>query len=199
MMLSKIFEISPAVAFLATYLVTRDLIITTIAIMITTVIAFSLQLLIYKKATRIQTVVAVAVILFGLPTVLLNDPQIIKWKATVVSLLIALTIAVCQFVLKRNPFAFVFGKEIPLPSEIWLKLSLMWMVYFVINALINMVVAFHLPDIFNVSEQEAELLWVNFKSYGNGILNMAFALISGFYVYKKNPQAFAELSKIKKE
>ncbi len=197
-MLSKLLELSPAVAFLGTYLYTYDMITTTIAIMATTVVAFSLQLIIFKHATRMQIMVAVAIIIFGLPTVLLNDPQIIKWKATVINILIAFIIALFQFVLKKNPFAFIFGKEIPLPADIWLKLSLIWMIYFIFNAFVNMVVAFYLPAIFNITEQQAELFWVNYKSYGNGILNMIFALSTGFYLYKKNPQAFAALKEMRK-
>ena len=141
-MLPKILDITPALAFFITYKITSDLITATAVIVGCCLIAFALQYVFWKKVSRMQVFVCAAVLLFGLPTVLLNDPQIIKWKVTVVNLIMATAILVCQHILKRNPFSYLFGQEIPLPENLWLKLGTWWMIFFVFAAMLNVIIAF---------------------------------------------------------
>lgn len=195
--LQKSLEIIPALAFLVSYIYTSDIITATAVIIATGSAAFILHFLIFRHVTRMQAIVFVAILLFGLPTVLLNDPHFIKWKATVINILISLIIIVCQFGFKVNPFAFIFGKEFRLPDHLWARMSAAWAVYFLFNAFVNYIVAFRLPDFLDITEQYAELLWVNYKSYGNGLINFLFALCCGLYLYRKHPEAFAQLMKSK--
>lgn len=193
-MLSKVLEFAPAIAFFVSYKLTSDLILATAVIVGSCLIAFILNYLLCRKVSRMQVFVTCAVLLFGLPTVLLNDPQIIKWKVTVVNLILACAILVCQHILKRNPFAYLFGQEIDLPREIWLKMGTWWMVFFVLAAGLNVVIAFYLPALFGISEQNAESLWVDYKTFGNAILNFVFALGCGLYLFKTNPEIFSALN-----
>ena len=140
-----------------------------------------------------QVFLTCAVILFGVPTILLNDPEIIKWKVTVVNLILATAIGICLFVLRKNPFSYLFGKELPLPQEAWNKLSLWWMIFFVFAAGLNVIIAFNLPALIGVSPEEAESLWVDYKTFGNGILNFVFALACGIWMLKKYPEYFSEI------
>ncbi|WP_406018808.1 septation protein IspZ, partial [Succinivibrio sp.] len=118
-----------------------------------------------------------------------------KWKVTVVNFLFAATIFVFQFILKKNPFAFLFEKELPLPEEAYNTLSLWWMVFFVLAGLLNIVIAFYLPALIGVTETEAEAIWVDYKTFGNAILNGVFALICGFVLLKKYPEIMKNLEK----
>ncbi|MGN0902708.1 MAG: septation protein IspZ, partial [Succinivibrio sp.] len=141
-----------------------------------------------RTFSRMQIFLLAAVLLFGIPTVLLKDPAIIKWKVTVVNCLFALCIFVFQFILKKNPFAFLLGREIPLPKDAFATLGAMWMVFFVFAGLLNVVIAFYLPEIFGISESEAESLWVDYKTFGNAILNFVFAIICGVLLMRKYPE-----------
>ena len=190
-MLPKILEFAPAIAFFAAYKLTADLITATAVIVGSALAAFLLQYLLYRKVSRMQVFVTVAVVLFGLPTVLLNEPEIIKWKITAVNLILAAAIFVCQVILKKNPFAYLFGQEIALPESAWLTLGRMWMLFFTLAAGLNVVIAFCLPQIFGISPQEAEAWWVDYKTFGNAILNFIFALGCGFYLLRRNPEIFA--------
>ena len=198
-MLPKILDIAPALAFFITYKMTSDLITATAVIVGCCLIAFALQYIFWKKVSRMQVFVCAAVLLFGLPTVLLNDPQIIKWKVTVVNLIMATAILVCQHILKRNPFSYLFGQEIPLPENLWLKLGTWWMIFFVFAAMLNVIIAFFLPTLFGIDAITAESLWVDYKTFGNAILNFVFAIICILYLMKTNPEILAEVKDLKKD
>lgn len=198
-MLPKILDIAPALAFFITYKMTSDLITATAVIVGCCLIAFALQYIFWKKVSRMQVFVCAAVLLFGLPTVLLNDPQIIKWKVTVVNLVMATAILVCQHILKRNPFSYLFGQEIALPENLWLKLGTWWMIFFVFAAMLNVIIAFFLPTLFGIDAMTAESLWVDYKTFGNAILNFVFALVCIFYLMKTNPEILAEVKELKKD
>lgn len=192
-MLPKILEFAPALAFFAAYKLSDDLITATAVIIGTAAAAFVLQYLLFKKVSRMQVFVTAAVVLFGLPTVLLNDPEIIKWKITAVNLTMAAAIFICQVFLKKNPFAYLFGQEIKLPASAWLTLGQMWMCFFALAAALNVVIAFYLPDLFGISVKEAEAWWVDYKTFGNAILNFIFALACGLYLLRSNPELLQEL------
>ena len=198
-MLPTILDITPALAFFITYKITSDLITATAVIVGCCLIAFALQYVFWKKVSRMQVFVCAAVLLFGLPTVLLNDPQIIKWKVTVVNLIMATAILVCQHILKRNPFSYLFGQEIPLPENLWLKLGTWWMIFFVFAAMLNVIIAFFLPTLFGIDAITAESLWVDYKTFGNAILNFVFAVICILYLMKTNPEILAEVKDLKKD
>ncbi len=198
-MLSKILEFAPAIAFFVTYKLTSDLISATAVIVGACAAAFVLNYVLFKKVSRMQVFVMAAVLLFGLPTVLLNDPDIIKWKVTVVNLILAAAILVCQFVLRRNPFSYLFGQEIKLPAVIWLKMGTMWMVFFILAGLLNVIIAFYLPVIFGITEKAAEDLWVNYKTFGNALLNFLFAVGCVLYLFKKYPEVLNNLKENQQE
>ena len=112
-MIIKIINFIPLIAFFITYKMTSNMITATAVILGGCIIASVLEFLISKKISRMQIFLTVAVIIFGLPTILLNDPQIIKWKVTVVNFLLAGAIFVCQIILKKNPFSYLLGQELP--------------------------------------------------------------------------------------
>lgn len=198
-MFIKIIEFLPVIAFFVTYRLTADMITATSIVIGTCLLSTAVEYLLTHTLSRMQVFLAGAIILFGVPTVLLNDPQIIKWKVTVVNLILASAIFVCQYLIHKNPFSYLFGKEIPLPPQAWKKLSVWWMFYFVLAAGLNLVIAFCLPALFGINEKEAESLWVDYKTFGNAILNFVFALICGFWLIRAYPQLFQDKKEEKQE
>jgi intracellular septation protein len=191
----KVLQFLPVILWFITYKMTSNLILSTAVIVVACVISTAVEYAMTKQLSRMQIFLVAAVLLFGLPTVLLNDPSIIKWKVTVVNFLFAATIFVFQFILKKNPFAFLFEKELPLPQEAYNTLSVWWMVFFVAAGLLNIVIAFYLPALIGVTEVEAEEIWVDYKTFGNAILNGIFALICGFVLLKKYPDIIKNIEK----
>lgn len=191
-MLLKIIQLLPVIAWFLVYKTTKNLVLATGVIIVGCVLATIFEYFLTKRIAKMQIFLVIAVIIFGLPTVLLNDPTIIKWKVTVVNMLFALAIFVCQFILKKNPFSMLFDKELKLPDQAFATLSLSWMIFFIFAGLLNIVIAFYLPDLFGITAQQAESLWVDYKTFGNAILNGAFALVCGGILIKKHPEILKE-------
>lgn len=193
-MLSKILEFAPALAFFIAYRISSDIIFATLIIVVACIISFALEYFLIKKVSRMQVFVLCAVLLFGIPTVLLKDGEIIKWKITIVNLILAVAIFVCQYIFKKNPFHYLLGQEMPLPYDIYLKFGFYWMFYFIFCAILNVIIAFYLPTLFGISPQEAESWWVDYKTFGNAILNTVFALGCILYLVRKHPEILKELN-----
>ena len=96
------------------------------------------------------------------------------------------------FHVKKNPFSFLLQKELPIPDKAFALLGAYWMVFFFLSGLLNVVIAFYLPELIGVTESEAEALWVDYKIFGNPILNTIFALITGVVLIKKYPELIKE-------
>ena len=187
-MLVKIIEFLPVIIFFVSYKMTSNLILATTLIVGSCVVATIAEAIITKKLSRMQVCLVFAVLIFGVPTILLKDPSIIKWKVTVVNMILATAIFFFQFILKKNPFALLLGKELPLPDKAFATLSVYWMVFFFFSGMLNIVIAFYLPDLFGITKEYAEELWVDYKTFGNSIINVIFALFTGFVLIKKYPE-----------
>lgn len=116
-MLLKIIEFLPVIIFFVSYKMTSNLILATTLIVGSCVVATIAEAIITKKISRMQVFLVFAVLIFGVPTILLKDPSIIKWKVTVVNMILATAIFFFQFILKKNPFSLLLGKELPLPDK----------------------------------------------------------------------------------
>lgn len=187
-MLVKIIEFLPVIIFFVSYKMTSNLILATTLIVGSCVVATIAEAIITKKLSRMQVFLVFAVLIFGVPTIMLKDPSIIKWKVTVVNMILATAIFFFQFILKKNPFALLLGKELPLPDKAFATLSVYWMVFFFFSGMLNIVIAFYLPDLFGITKEYAEELWVDYKTFGNSIINVIFALFTVFVLIKKYPE-----------
>ena len=188
-MLIKILQFLPVIIFFVSYKTTSDLILATSLIIGSVLVCSALEYLVTKTISRMQIFMIAAVLIFGIPTVLLKDPNFIKMKITIVNLILALAIFIFQVILKKNPFAYLLKKDLPIPDSAYALLSKMWMIFFVFAAGLNIIIAFYLPELFGVSQLSAENLWVDYKTFGNAILNVVFTLFCGLIIYKKYPEA----------
>ncbi len=189
----KLISLLPVIAFFIVYKSTGDLILATGVIVAGCVLTTILEFALKRTISRMQIFMVVAVLVFGIPTVLLKDPTIIKWKVTAVNLIFASLIFIFQYLLKKNPLGFLFGRELKMPDDCWTFLASSWMIFFIFAAALNVVIAFYLPSIFGISESQAESLWVDYKTFGNAILNLIFAIISMLLLVKKHPGLLDEL------
>lgn len=188
-MLIKILQFLPVIIFFVSYKTTSDLILATSLIIGSVLVCSALEYLVTKTVSRLQIFLIAAVLIFGIPTVLLKDPNFIKMKITIVNLILALAIFIFQVILKKNPFAYLLKKDLPIPDSAYALLSKMWMIFFVFAAGLNIIIAFYLPELFGVSQLSAENLWVDYKTFGNAILNVVFTLFCVLIIYKKYPDA----------
>ena len=192
--LIKVIEFLPVIVFFVSYRLTSNMIVATAMIVGSCIVASALEYMLTKSLSRMQIFLTAAVVLFGVPTVLLNDPEIIKWKVTVVNLILAFAIGFTQYILHKNPFSYLFGKELPLPPAAWNSLSTLWMFYFVFAAGLNVIIAFYLPALTGISAADAEIWWVDYNTFGNAILNFIFAIVCLAWLFKKYPNLMAQLN-----
>jgi intracellular septation protein len=101
-------------------------------------------------------------------------------KPTILYWCFALALAVSFYIFKKNLIQMVLGNEIKLKDgadeNIWTKVNLSWVIYFVVLGVLNLYVAYPFT-------KEEEATWVNFKFSSIGLL-LAFIVIQGLWLSK---------------
>lgn len=114
---------------------------------------------------------ALVVVLGGL-TVWLHDATFIKWKPTGLYWGMALVFLFSERFFGRNILRGMLGKDIELPQQVWTRMNLSWVLFFVAMGVLNLYVAFN----FSLST------WANFKAFGSTGLMILFTLAQGLYM-----------------
>ena len=109
---------------------------------------------------------------FGGLTIFLRDPTFIKWKPTVINWLFASTFLGSHWIGDKPLVERMMSHAIQAERPVWIRLSWMWIVFFVGIGCLNLYVAF------NYSEEA----WVNFKLFGMLGITFAFVIGQAFYL-----------------
>ncbi len=129
---------------------------------------------IYWKERRLETmqkVTLIMILLFGTLTITLHDDRFIKWKPTVLYAGMALGLAIALWIYKKNFLHLLLGKQLTLPTSVWMNLNVAWIAYCVFMSAINgFVVIFYSTD-----------EWVNFKLWGY-IFPLVFLAAQALYI-----------------
>lgn len=146
------------------------------------IVTTALQLSFYRfKKEKIPTrhwVIFSLVLVFGGLTIYLHDDAFIKWKVTVVYALFSVALLVSQLMFKKPIIKQMLGKEMILPDSVWNRLNSAWALFFIALGLLNLHVAFNMP----------QDVWVNFKVFWLLGLTLVFTVFSGLYLYKYLPK-----------
>jgi intracellular septation protein len=127
----------------------------------------------HHRVENMHLVTLVLVIVLGGATLLLHDEVFMKWKPTVVNWLFALAFLGSQFIGNKNILQRMLESQITLDTpNIWLRLNLMWISFFILMGVINLYVAF------NFSTDT----WVNFKLFGMMGLTVIFIIAQSIYL-----------------
>jgi intracellular septation protein len=138
----------------------------TAAFMVTTTVALSISLALFRRVPVMPLVSGVVVIVFGGLTLWLQDDLFIKLKPTIVNGLFASVLLGGLILFKRPLLGLVFDSVIQLDDEGWRKLSLRWGLFFIFLAVLNEIVWRGFSTDF----------WVAFKVFGVMPLTVIFAL-----------------------
>lgn len=194
MKITTLLDYIPAIAFFVAYKLYSDIVTATIVILVTTVLASALNFIITKKISKTALVLNIIILALGIPTIILKDPVYIKLKVTIVDLILALILYIGTYILHKNPLAYMLSSVVKLSDLIYKKMAFAWIIYLVLSAILNIIIAFYLTNIFNIPSAKAEALWVDYKAFGNAILNTVFILGHFMYLFKAYPQEFAHLN-----
>jgi len=166
--MQPLIDLLPVIAFFIAYYLADFQ--TAIAVIMATM---SIQVV----ATRILTgtvskmllVSAGLVVGLGGISLALQNELIFKWKPTVLNWIFALVFLGSQFIgdrtIAQRMLEATVGNQFALAPRRWRQLNLMWIVFFLVCGLANILVAY------NFSEE----IWVNFKLFG--LLGLTFVFI----------------------
>ena len=174
--MKQLIDLFPAIAFFAHYYgFGKDIIQSTIVLMVACVAQVLLGLLLYRKADRMHLVTLGIVLVFGGLTLAFHDEAFIKWKPTIVDLVLAGTLAVGQFIGTRNFIQRMAEAgmqrmapeyRIDAPPRVWTLVNLAAILFFLACGALNIWVAYHFDND----------TWMNMKTIGFPLLNVVFML-----------------------
>ena len=157
-------DLGPLLAFFLTY-AKAGIFWATGVLMVATVVALISSRLLLGRFAMAPAVTAVLMVVFGGLTFLLDDPSFIKIKPTIINLLFAGILAFGVFT-GRPLLKMFMGEALRLTDEGWHKMTVRWVAFFLVMAVLNEI----------VWRNFSESAWVNFKVFGILPLTLLFAM-----------------------
>ena len=171
-----LFDFFPLVAFLVAFYYPEDReqgIYLGIQAMI---IASAIQIIVYwlmtRKFEKMHVITLILTVILGGATFYFQDMRFFKWKPTAVNWIFALVFLGSQFIGKKPIIRRMMDHAISVPDEIWTKLNIGWVGFFIFAGAINLYIAYNFSTEF----------WVNFKVYGLLGLTFIFAIAQAIYI-----------------
>ncbi|MBE0493903.1 MAG: septation protein A [Thiomicrospira sp.] len=167
-----LFDLFPVFLFFIAYKM-YDIYIATGVIIVATIIQVSYLYARHRRVEKIHLITLGLIVILGGATLLLQDERFIAWKPTIVNWGFALVFLASHYVMGNKPIVRrMMEAMIELPDQIWVRLSYLWVGFFVFSGLINLWVYYN----FSLDA------WVNFKLFGLMGLTFAFILLQGLYI-----------------
>ncbi|MDD7804965.1 MAG: septation protein IspZ [Endozoicomonas sp. (ex Botrylloides leachii)] len=138
----------------------------TLVLMLVSAIVYGGLLLKNRTLEKSHMVTLVAVLGFGGMTLAFHDVAFLKWKAPIVNWVFAAAFLGSQFIGQKPLIQRMLDHALTLPDEIWRRVNMSWVVFFIFLGAANLYVAFSFHDI-----------WVDFKVFGSLILTFIFVII----------------------
>lgn len=160
----------PIALFVVAYKM-ADIYTATGVLMVATLAQTALIYAIDRKLQTLHKVTLVLVLVFGALTLFLQDERFIKWKPTVLYASMAIVLAAALWIWKKNFLQILLGSQLNLPANVWARLTVAWVGYFLFMAGINAYVAAY------YSTED----WVNFKLWGY-VFPVVFIVGQGLYI-----------------
>lgn len=150
----------------------------TAAAMIASCIQVTLYYCQHKRFEKMQTITFCVIWVLGLATIVFHNPLFIKWKPTVVYWLFA-GLFVGGYFFGHKPFIqYLMGEKLALPRDIWHRLNVAWIIFFLSIGTLNLYVAYHYST----------ETWVNFKLFGVLGMTLIFTLLQAIYLNRYVPK-----------
>ena len=178
-----LFDFLPVIAFFVAYKL-ADIFVATMVLIVAVVLQSAVQWLRKRKLSSMHIVSAVLVLIFGGLTLVIHDKAFIMWKPTIVNWLFAAGFLASQLpafggkpLVQRLMTSAESGVDLSAAS--WRHLNQMWVAYFVLLGVANLV----------VFRNFAEATWVNFKLFGMLGLTLLFVVVQGMWISSRAQQS----------
>ncbi|MCC5795258.1 MAG: septation protein IspZ [Chromatiales bacterium] len=165
----------PVVAFVAAYWL-ADFNTAVLVIMVAVVIQAGVTWLLKGTVNRLLLASAGLVVVLGGGSLLLDNDLIFKWKPTVLNWVFGLVFLGSQFIGERTIVQRLMeslaSEQFQLQRRDWVQLNMMWVVFFMVSGIANIVVAYMFSEAF----------WVNFKLFGLMGMTLVFVVIQAIWL-----------------
>ena len=126
----------------------------------------------YKKYEKLHIFSLILILVLGGATLFFHNDAFIKWKPTGIYWISSLVFLYTTFFSKKTLIQSMMGANIHLPTQIWKRLNLAWMLYFAVMGTLNLYIAYtYSTDI-----------WVNFKLFGGAGCMLFFVILQALYL-----------------
>lgn len=176
-----LFDLFPVILFFIAFKLYGIYVATAVAIA-ASVIQVAYVYLKNKRVEKMHLITLALIVILGGATLIFHDETFIKWKPTVVNWGFALVFLGSHFIGNKPIIRRMMEQAVTLPDHVWLRLSQMWILFFVFSGVANIYVAFN----FDTDT------WVNFKLFGLMGLTLVFILAQGLYISRFIPDPHAE-------
>ncbi len=156
--MKQFIEFIPLIVFFAVYKF-YDIYMATGALVVVTGLQLAYSWIRYRKVEKMQLFTFLLVGFFGGLTVFFHDDTFIKWKVTVINVLFALGLLISRYGFGKNLIKQMLGKELQAPDPVWDRVNLGWVGFFTVCGLLNLYVAFNLPQEMWVQLQGIRSAW----------------------------------------
>ena len=174
-----LFDFFPVVLFYIAYNVGKKqlgdveaMILATGVLMAATVVQVAITWFRHRKIETMHIIVLVLALVFGGATIYFREPAYLIWKVTLANWLFALVFLASHYIGQTPLVKRMMQNTIELPELVWYRLSYMWIGFFTVIGIINLLVANHFS--FDA--------WVDFKLFGLLGLTFAFIVIQTLYL-----------------
>jgi len=169
-----LFDFLPVLAFFVAYLV-ADIYVATAVLIVAVLIQTAVSYMRHRKVSPMLLISAALVLVFGGLTLWLRDSTFIKWKPTIVNLLLAAGFGASHFIRGPTIVQRMIGENMQLDDVDWRRLNLMWVGFFLLSAAANLYVAYNF----------SEATWVKFKLFGLLGLTLLFVVLQGVWLARR--------------
>lgn len=166
-----LFDLFPVILFFIAFKM-YDIYVATAVAIIASIVQVAYVYAKNKRVEKMHLITLTLIVVMGGATLILQDETFIKWKPTVVNWGFALVFLGSHFIGQKPIIRRMMDHAISLPDAIWIKLSYLWVVFFIFSGIANIYVAYQ----FDTDT------WVNFKLFGLMGLTLAFIIIQGLYI-----------------
>ncbi|SPT67893.1 Intracellular septation protein [Anaerobiospirillum thomasii] len=180
----KALQIAPALVFFIAFRVYGTIIEATTALLVSVIITSSIIAL-CGRFTRLNALVLLAALAFCLPTILLENENIIKLKPTFINYSLATLLLVSTFVFKKNILNLFMYKNRFIDAPTLDKLAFMWAMLWYFSGSLNLFLAFGLGYTFNISQDLADEIWVTGRTFLPPVVNSSFLLFTIVFVLRQ--------------
>ena len=159
--------------------VNATIIATAIAI-IASFIQVSTSWLKHRKVEKMHLFSFALIAVLGGITIAFGNPAFVQWKPTVLNWLFAAAFFISFFIGEKTLVERAMGQQIKLPDEVWNRLNIGWVAFFLFSGSANLYVAFYYD--LGQAEQTRMDTWVNFKVFGLMGMTLIFVILQAIYL-----------------